>query len=299
MARHLVAEHGVRDLLLVSRQGAPELAGELTALGARATSAPCDIGDRDALAELLAAIPQDRPLRAVVHAAGVLDDGVIGSLTPERLDSVLAAKADGAWHLHEITRDLELTAFVLFSSVAATLGTAGQGNYAAANAFLDALAQHRRAQGLPALSLGWGLWAERSALTGRLDEADLARLGDAGVLPLATDEGLALLDAALGADRAHLLPSASTARRRAPPRARCRRCCAPRPRLRVAPGPPRPHRPAPPPRVTATGCGRSRRPSARTSSPSWCGARSPPRSSTDRAKRSTPTPSCCAWASPR
>ncbi|CAM5290040.1 hypothetical protein SALBM135S_01702 [Streptomyces alboniger] len=206
VARHLVAEHGVRDLLLVSRQGAPELAGELTALGARATSAPCDIGDRDALAELLAAIPQDRPLRAVVRAAGVLDDGVIGSLTPERLDSVLAAKADGAWHLHEMTRDLELTAFVLFSSVAATLGTAGQGNYAAANAFLDALAQHRRAQGLPALSLGWGLWAERSALTGRLDKADLARLGDAGVLPLATDEGLALLDAALGADRAHLVP---------------------------------------------------------------------------------------------
>ncbi|WP_150130526.1 type I polyketide synthase, partial [Streptomyces sp. 150FB] len=205
VARHLVAEHGVRDLLLVSRQGAPELAEELTALGATATSAPCDIGDRDALAELLAAVPQDRPLRAVVHAAGALDDAVIGSLTPERLDSVLAAKADGAWHLHELTRDLELTAFVLFSSVAASLGTAGQGNYAAANAFLDALAQHRRAQGLPALSLGWGLWAERSTLTGRLDEADLARLGDAGVLPLATDEALALLDAALGMDRAHLL----------------------------------------------------------------------------------------------
>ncbi|MEU1133258.1 SDR family NAD(P)-dependent oxidoreductase, partial [Streptomyces sp. NPDC005900] len=206
VARHLVAEHGSRDLLLVSRRGAPELAGELTALGARATSATCDIRDRDALAELLAAIPRERPLRAVVHAAGTLDDGVIGSLSPERLDSVLAAKADGAWHLHELTRDLELTSFVLFSSVAATLGTAGQGNYAAANAFLDALAQHRHAQGLPALSLGWGLWAERSALTGRLDEDDLARLGDAGVLPLATDEGLALLDAALGADRAHLVP---------------------------------------------------------------------------------------------
>ncbi|WP_157872123.1 type I polyketide synthase, partial [Streptomyces silaceus] len=206
VARHLVAEHGVRDLLLVSRQGADALAAELTELGATATSAACDIGDRAALADLLAALPQDRPLRAVLHAAGTLDDGVIGSLTPERLDTVLAAKADGAWHLHELTRDLDLGAFVLFSSVAATLGTAGQGNYAAANAVLDALAHHRRAQGLPALSLGWGLWAERSALTGRLDEADLARLGDAGVLPLATGEGLALLDAALGTDRAHLVP---------------------------------------------------------------------------------------------
>ncbi|MEV5976427.1 amino acid adenylation domain-containing protein [Streptomyces sp. NPDC052114] len=206
VARHLVAEHGVRHLLLVSRRGADALAAELTGLGVTATSAACDTGDRAALADLLAALPGDRPLRAVVHAAGTLDDGVTGSLTPERLDGVLAAKADGALHLHELTRDLDLTAFVLFSSVAATLGTAGQGNYAAANAFLDALAHHRRAQGLPALSLGWGLWAERSDLTGRLDEADLARLGDAGVLPLATDEGLALLDAALGTDRAHLVP---------------------------------------------------------------------------------------------
>ncbi|MER7794330.1 amino acid adenylation domain-containing protein, partial [Streptomyces sp. NPDC097640] len=206
VARHLVAEHGVRDLLLVSRGGAPALADELIAMGARATSARCDVGDRDALAELLASIPRERPLRGVVHAAGTLDDGVIGSLTPGRLRSVLAAKADGAWHLHELTRDLGLSAFVLFSSVSATLGTAGQGNYAAANAFLDALAHHRRGLGLPAVSLGWGLWAERSALTGRLDEADLARLTGAGVRPLATDAALELLDAALGADRAHLLP---------------------------------------------------------------------------------------------
>ncbi|MDX3229221.1 amino acid adenylation domain-containing protein [Streptomyces sp. ME19-01-6] len=207
VARHLVTRHEVRDLLLVSRQGAPELAEKLTALGATATSAACDVADRAALAELLAALPADRPLRAVVHAAGTLDDGVIGSLTPERLRSVLAAKADGAWHLHELTADLDLSAFVLFSSVAATLGTAGQGNYAAANAVLDALAHHRRALGLPAVALGWGLWAERSALTGRLDEADLARLTGAGLRPLATEEGLALFDAALAADRAHLLPA--------------------------------------------------------------------------------------------
>ncbi|WP_441349100.1 amino acid adenylation domain-containing protein, partial [Streptomyces sp. NTH33] len=207
VARHLVAEHGVRDLLLVSRRGAPKLAGELTAAGATATSAACDVSDRDQLAALLASVPPDRPLRAVVHAAGALDDGVIGSLTPERLGLVLAAKADGACHLHELTQDLDLSAFVLFSSVAATLGTAGQGNYAAANAVLDALAHHRRAQGLPALALGWGLWAERSALTGGLDRADLARLTGAGVRPLTTEEALALLDAALGGDRAHLIPA--------------------------------------------------------------------------------------------
>ncbi|WP_373689232.1 amino acid adenylation domain-containing protein [Streptomyces sp. Rer75] len=207
VARHLVAEHGVRHLVLAARGGAPELADELAATGATASSVVCDVSDRDALAALLAAIPPDRPLRAVVHAAGTLDDGVIGSLTPERLRSVLAAKADGAWHLHELTRDLDLSAFVLFSSVSATLGTAGQGNYAAANAVLDALAHHRRGLGLPALSLGWGLWAERSALTGRLDETDLARLTGAGVRPLATEEGLAFLDAALGMDRAQLLPA--------------------------------------------------------------------------------------------
>ncbi|KJK56411.1 hybrid non-ribosomal peptide synthetase/type I polyketide synthase, partial [Saccharothrix sp. ST-888] len=206
VARHLVTEHGVRDLLLLGRRGAPALAEELTVLGATATSVACDVSDRAALAEVLAAIPQDRPLRAVLHAAGALDDGVIGSLTPQRLRTVLAAKADGAWHLHELTRDLDLSAFVLFSSVAATLGTAGQGNYAAANAFLDALAQHRHGLGLPAVALGWGLWAERSALTGRLDQADLARLTGAGVGPLTTEEGLALLDAAVATDRAHLLP---------------------------------------------------------------------------------------------
>ncbi|MGW3567955.1 amino acid adenylation domain-containing protein, partial [Streptomyces sp. NPDC000941] len=206
VARHLVTEHGVRDLVLVSRGGAAALADELTEMGASASSVVCDTGDRDALAAVLAEIPRERPLRAVVHAAGTLDDGVIGSLTPDRLRSVLAAKADGAWQLHELTRDLDLSAFVLFSSVASTLGTAAQGNYAAANGFLDGLARHRRDLGLPAVSLGWGLWAERSGLTGRLDEADLARLGEAGVRPMDAEVALALFDIALGADRAHLLP---------------------------------------------------------------------------------------------
>ncbi|MYX97211.1 SDR family NAD(P)-dependent oxidoreductase, partial [Streptomyces sp. SID486] len=166
VARHLVTEHGVRHLLLVSRRGrtapgAAELADSLTGLGATVTVAACDAADRAGLAELLRTVPAEHPLTAVVHAAGVLDDGVIESLTPDQVEAVLRPKVDAAVHLHELTRDLDLAAFVLFSSAAGTFGGAGQGNYAAANAFVDALAAHRRAHCLPAVSLGWGFWAER------------------------------------------------------------------------------------------------------------------------------------------
>jgi polyketide synthase 12 len=203
VARHLVHKHAVRHLLLTSRQGptasgAQALRRELEAAGARVTITACDVADRAAIQTLLATVPPAHPLTAVVHAAGVLDDALLTALTPGQLDTVLRAKADAAWHLHELTQALDLSAFVMFSSAAGVLGALGQANYAAASTFLDALAHHRRAQGLHALTLDWGLWAEKSSLTARLDKAGHQRMARAGIHALTTREGLALLDAALG-----------------------------------------------------------------------------------------------------
>ncbi|MEJ2854913.1 MULTISPECIES: SDR family NAD(P)-dependent oxidoreductase [unclassified Saccharothrix] len=201
IARHLVTAHGVRRLVLASRSGeAPDLRDDLEGLGADVTVAACDVGDRDAVAALLAGIPD---LTAVVHAAGALDDGLVESLTPERLAGVRGPKADAARHLHELVGDVK--AFVLFSSAAGVLGSAGQANYAAANAYLDGLAERRRRQGLAAVSVAWGQWAEGSGLTGRLSEADRRRLARSGVVPLSTEHALALFDAALTAPDATLV----------------------------------------------------------------------------------------------
>jgi thioesterase domain-containing protein/NADP-dependent 3-hydroxy acid dehydrogenase YdfG len=210
VARH-AARRGAGHVLLTSRRGhaadgVMQLVGDLTAAGARVTVAECDAADRDALAAVLAAIPAEYPLRAVVHAAGVLDDGMVDGLTAERLATVLRPKADAAWHLHELTRDLPLTEFVLFSSAAGILGNAGQAGYAAANAYLDALAAHRRAAALPARSLAWGLWAEASALTRELGESGRAKSSRAGLRPLSSEEGLRLFDTARAVDEPVLVP---------------------------------------------------------------------------------------------
>ncbi|MFG2639143.1 SDR family NAD(P)-dependent oxidoreductase, partial [Streptomyces sp. NPDC048362] len=213
VARHLVTGHGVRHLLLTSRRGAAapaagDLVAELAALGAQARVVACDTADPVALRDTLRSIDPRHPLTAVVHAAGLLDDATVPALTPDALARVLRPKVDAAWQLHRLTRDADLSAFVLFSSVAGTLGLGGQANYAAANAFLDALAHRRRAEGLPAVSLAWGLWEQASGMTGGLSDTDLARMSRSGVAPLSSTEGLRLLDTALAGDAPLLVPAA-------------------------------------------------------------------------------------------
>ncbi|MFF2213283.1 type I polyketide synthase [Streptomyces antibioticus] len=210
VAHRLVTRHGVRHLLLTGRRGpdapgAQALAAELGALGAEVTLAALDTGDADAVASLIAAVPGDRPLTAVVHAAGVLDDTVLTSLTPERLAGVARPKADGALHLHRATEHLDLSAFVLFSSAVCVLGNPGQANYAAANAQLDALARYRRVRGLPAVSLAWGHWAEAGGMAAGLDTARADRLARTGLAPMTNETALALFDTALTTPEAALV----------------------------------------------------------------------------------------------
>ncbi len=210
VARHLVERHGARHLLLVSRsgpkaKGSKRLRQELGQLGAETTIAACDVSDREALGQLLASISSVHPLGAVIHCAGALADGTVETLGPEQVERVFAPKADAAWHLHELTSDLDLSAFVLFSSVAGTLGGPGQANYAAANVFLDALARKRQGEGLAGTSIAWGLWEREGGMGSQLGEADLARMRRGGIEALSDERGLALFDAVLDADRPQVL----------------------------------------------------------------------------------------------
>jgi rifamycin polyketide synthase module 7/8 len=206
VARHLVARHGVRRLVLASRrgpgaEGVADLVVELTGQGAAVTVLACDLADRDQVAALL----DEHPVSGIVHTAGVLDDGVLGALTPERLATVFAPKVDAVRHLDELTRDRDLAAFVVFSSASGVLGSAGQGNYAAANAFLDASMANRRAAGLPGLSLAWGLWEQATGMTAHLGGVDQARMSRGGVQAITAVEGMDLFDAGVAAGQALLV----------------------------------------------------------------------------------------------
>ncbi|WDV34250.1 beta-ketoacyl reductase [Streptomyces sp. AD16] len=209
----MVREHGVRRLVLVSRRGGEatrDLTAELAGEGCEVTTLGCDPADHDALRIALAGLGTDHALTAVVHAAGVLDDGTVTSLTPDQLTTVLRPKVDAAWNLHDLTRDEPLTAFVLMSSVSGVLGGAGQGNYAAANAFLDALAAHRAGLGLPGQSQAWGLWDQddhSGGMASGLDTTDRARLARLGVAPLPEEQALALFDRAVAEPAALTVPT--------------------------------------------------------------------------------------------
>jgi thioesterase domain-containing protein/NAD(P)-dependent dehydrogenase (short-subunit alcohol dehydrogenase family)/acyl carrier protein len=207
VARHLVVEHGVENLVLTSRRGvnapgARDLQADLVRLGANVTVAACDVSDRDALADLVNGLD----LTGVVHAAGLAHNGLVGALSSEQLHAVLQPKADAAWYLHELTKDKDLAAFVLFSSAGGLVLAAGQGNYAAANVFLDALAAQRRFDGLPATSMAFGLWGVDTGLSQYLTEADLQRMNRNGMPALSAEQGLALFDAALACGEAHVVP---------------------------------------------------------------------------------------------
>ena len=207
-AKHLVTERGVRRLLLISRQGlaaegAAELRQELTGLGADVTVSACDVTDFESLREVV----RGHSLQAVVHMAGVLADAPIEAIRPEQVATVLAPKVLGAWNLHQLTREMDLSSFVLFSSMAGVVGSPGQGVYAAANAYLDGLAAYRKRHGLPAVSLGWGLWGGSGGMTGGLGQTDLARIARGGAVAMSDEEVLTRFDSALGIAAAVVVPA--------------------------------------------------------------------------------------------
>ncbi|MFI6349935.1 type I polyketide synthase, partial [Streptomyces sp. NPDC050560] len=207
-AEHLTTHHGIRHIALASRQGphapnAKTLTTHLTHLGAHITHHTCDLTNPDHITTLIHNLPH---LKGIIHTAGTLNDATLPNQTPTHLHTTLAPKADAAWHLHHATTHLNLTHFILYSSAAATLDAAGQANYAAANAFLDALAHHRTQHHLPAHSLAWGLWAQQSAMTTHLSASDVGRMAQSGVVGLSAEEGAALFDTAVRGSAPVLLP---------------------------------------------------------------------------------------------
>ncbi|MEU9510802.1 type I polyketide synthase, partial [Micromonospora sp. NPDC048170] len=229
VSEHLVTTYGVRSLVLASRQGpaapgADQLVERLTALGAAVRVVATDMTDRVRVGELVRAITDEDRLAGVVHTAGVLEDGVVSGITPDRLAHVLAPKVTAGWWLHEATAELDLDLFVLFSSVAGVLGSPGQAAYAAGNAFLDALALVRAQRGLPAVSLAWGMW-DTEGMAASINDADRARVTRAGLVPMTAQVGLGLWDAALAHGGTALVPAvvdipamrAQTAAGRVPP----------------------------------------------------------------------------------
>jgi acyl transferase domain-containing protein/NADPH:quinone reductase-like Zn-dependent oxidoreductase/acyl carrier protein len=212
LARHLVTHYRVSHLLLISRrgpsaEGADTLVAELQQLGAQAQVVACDAADRDALAGVLADIPAEHPLTGVIHAAGLLRDGMFTDLTDDQFNAVLRTKIDAAWNLHALTAGHDLALFVLFSSAAGVIGSLGQANYAAANTYLDALAHYRQHLGLPATALAWGLWQQKTGMTGHLNERETTRMNRGGLAPITSDDGLALFDAALQCGYPLLVPA--------------------------------------------------------------------------------------------
>ncbi|MEC9464557.1 MAG: SDR family NAD(P)-dependent oxidoreductase, partial [Myxococcota bacterium] len=217
VARWLVREHGVEHIILTSRRGptapgAEQLVQEIAAMGASAEVIACDVSKRDDVARLLTLIPAERPLRGVIHSAGVLDDGLLADLNSERLAKVLAPKVGGAWQLHVLTKQADLDFFVLFSSIAGVMGGAAQANYAAANTFLDGLAAYRQARGLPGVSIAWGPWAE-GGMAANLSATDRARMERQGFSPIDASTGMALLDASIRAEGSLAVATALDTRR--------------------------------------------------------------------------------------
>ncbi|MFE2979159.1 type I polyketide synthase [Streptomyces sp. NPDC059258] len=205
-ARHLVERHGVRQLVLMGRSGPGSatqgVIDEIRALGADVRTVACDAADRDALATALGTLAREGVrIGGLVHAAGVLTGGVLTDLTADSFVHPLRPKVDAALNLHELTADLDLSVFVVFSSVASTLNSAGQGVYAAANAFLEGLMEHRHATGRPGVSVVWGQWDVAGGMGSTLTDAQVARMARLGILLMSIDEGLAFFDAAVRRNR--------------------------------------------------------------------------------------------------